>query len=439
MKPILLATALLGSISAFGQTVTAPEIINWKLNNGETDLYYTQGSSQTQSYGFDANCQLVQYNTNNVYVSATGIPDYPVGPYLDGNPSTAGEQGYVWVIPRNPTPATNPASTSLGAIGVLINGVPIYNASDAMSYQNQGNWWRNAVYFEADGFDCSGGHPAPNFQGDLDEGFYHNHQNPTPFSTQTNPGSNICDQYPSTGLYTPMAGIHSPLIGYARDGYPIYGSFGYSDPNDPNSPVVRIETSYQLRNQTARTTLPDGTVAAGPPIDNTSPLGSYIEDYEYVANSGHLDQYNGRVCVTPEYPGGTYAYFAVVNADLQPVYPFFIGPTYYGNVGMGTFGNGNVPGGVDTWNGVIDNVTENYLSSSVSTYPNPATNNVSIANNGGEMVQVQVVNATGQEVIRQTNVAPGLHPIDITNLTPGLYFMVLSQGEQQLTQKLIKL
>ena len=37
-------------------------------------------------------------------------------------------------------------------MGVLINGVPLYNANDANSYNNQGIWNRNAYYNEKDSF-----------------------------------------------------------------------------------------------------------------------------------------------------------------------------------------------------------------------------------------------------------------------------------------------
>ena len=101
---------------------------------------------------------------------------------------------------------------------------------------------------------------------------------------------------------------HSPIIGWAYDGYPIYGSFGYSDPLNPRSTLKRMRTSYRFRRITARTTLPNGQSLAsskyGPPVNATFPLGSFQEDYEYVQGYGDLDVYNGRKCITPDYPNG---------------------------------------------------------------------------------------------------------------------------------------
>ena len=118
---------------------------------------------------------------------------------------------------------------------------------------------------------------------------------------------------------------HSPIIGWAYDGNPIYGPYGY-DRKDGG--IVRIMTSsYVLK--TSREN--------GPPISEF-PLGFFIEDYEYFAN-GDLDENNGRYCITPDYPKGVYAYFATINPNenetsgtfknfRSPVFPYLIGENY---------------------------------------------------------------------------------------------------------------
>ena len=40
---------------------------------------------------------------------------------------------------------------------------------------------------------------------------------------------------------------HSPIIGWAFDGNPIYGPYGYSDPTDQSSSIARLSTSYRLK------------------------------------------------------------------------------------------------------------------------------------------------------------------------------------------------
>ena len=118
---------------------------------------------------------------------------------------------------------------------------------------------------------------------------------------------------------------HSPIIGWAYDGNPIYGPYGY-DRKDGG--VVRIMRSgYALK--TSREN--------GPPISEF-PLGFFVEDHEYLGN-GDLDENNGRYCITPDYPKGTYAYFATINPNenetsgtfknfRSPVFPYLIGENY---------------------------------------------------------------------------------------------------------------
>ena len=130
---------------------------------------------------------------------------------------------------------------------------------------------------------------------------------------------------------------HGPLIGFAFDGYPIYGGYGYANALLPGA-VKRMIPGYRLRNITVRTTLPGGAPAsqAGPTLAAQA-LGNYYEDYEHVTGLGDLDEHNGRFCVTPEYPQGTYAYFATLDRDGNSVFPYVLGPTYYGVVETSNF------------------------------------------------------------------------------------------------------
>jgi hypothetical protein len=128
--------------------------------------------------------------------------------------------------------------------------------------------------------------------------------------------------------------VHSPLIGFAYDGFPIYGAYGYKNA-DGTGGITRIKSSYTLRNITTRTTSPTGgIVTTGPIVSATYPLGYFREDYQYNATSTNtpdfLDEHNGRFCVTPEYPNGIYCYFATVDGNWNSAYPYVVGPTFYG-------------------------------------------------------------------------------------------------------------
>ena len=116
----------------------------------------------------------------------------------------------------------------------------------------------------------------------------------------------------------PATFTHSPIIGFAYDGNPIYGAFGHENPLDVNSTIVRMTSSYSL----------SGSRVDGPSLV-TYPLGTFTNDYIYTHKSGSLDGNNGRFCVTPDYPEGTYAYFLTIDSTQVPQFPYVIGENFY--------------------------------------------------------------------------------------------------------------
>ena len=65
------------------------------------------------------------------------------------------------------------------------------------------------------------------------------------------------------------------------------------------------------------------------PSTTTYPIGTFIDDYTFTDGSGTLDHNNGRFCVTPEYPDGTYAYFTTVDSNGAVSYTHLTLPTIY--------------------------------------------------------------------------------------------------------------
>ena len=117
---------------------------------------------------------------------------------------------------------------------------------------------------------------------------------------------------------------HSPIIGWAYDGNPIYGPYGFTR-NDGGT-IRRLIPGYEIRT----------TRAEGPGVGDW-PLGSFTNDYVFT-NKGDLDEHNGRFCKTPDYPDGVYAYFATIEDSTtpdsafdkyyKPVFPYVIGDSF---------------------------------------------------------------------------------------------------------------
>ena len=120
---------------------------------------------------------------------------------------------------------------------------------------------------------------------------------------------------------------HSPIIGWAYDGNPIYGPYGYI--TKAGGIISQMKSGYNSRNAITLANRPPGY-----------PEGFFIEDYKYqkVSDETVLDENNGRFCVTPEYPDGVYAYFSTVEEDIatsgqfvgykQPQFPYLIGDKF---------------------------------------------------------------------------------------------------------------
>jgi hypothetical protein len=307
-------------------------VTSWMINTTGKKGHSPNATINAIVSQINADVQTVAYNTSSVYIHATGVPSHDVGPFI-GNPAAPSDRNRTVRIPRNPVVNNGTKTTvGMGNIGVMVNGVAFFDARDAATYLNQGVWHQNANKWEASSFDAPGrGHPAPDMTSTSTPktGNYHYHQGPLALINQLDPDN--------TGQKV------SSLIGFAFDGFPVYGPYDHANA-DGTGPIELMTSSYQLRSDmTQRTTLPDGSTASrpGPDVSTTYPLGSYIEDYKYTAGTGTLDQYNGRFEITPEYPLGTYAYHVTLDAN-GAIYPYIIGPQYYGVVATDNLGAGTI-------------------------------------------------------------------------------------------------
>jgi hypothetical protein len=440
------------SLSGFAMA-QGPEITSWLFNTtGVKASHYVQGNSTPIQDNDSANVQSVLYSNNWIYVRTKGLPSYTTGPFLDGNPSLATNQNAIFKISRNPVQNTGtPTATTGGNIGIFINGVALFDYRDGVAWNSSTNslcggpgnppcpggptatqaWNRDAIPAERVGFDCSKGHPAM--------GNYHHHQNPSAFKLDLNVISTICNLYDADGLYAIDSTQHSPLIGYAYDGFPIYGAYGYLNTNGTGG-IVRMKSAYQLRNITVRNTNPTGQpVAAGPNVSATYPLGYFREDYEFIAGSTPdvLDVHNGRFCVTPEYPNGTYAYFATVDANWNSAYPYVVGPTFYGTKTALKVTSITEP--VTLYNPLSSVSEESFLNESgVSVFPNPTSDFIAVQLTGLNRVEakVELLDLSGK-IISDATILPGstICWLDIRTAYAGTYLVRITSANQKVSKR----
>lgn len=444
MKKIVISAALL--LSAWSNAQVSPAISSWLRNTtGTTGRHYVQGNSTPINDADLVNVQSVQYSNNWVYVTATGVPAYITGPFLDGNPSLTTNQNSIFKMPLNPTQNTGTATATQGGnIGIFINGVAMFDYRDGVAWNattsalcgGPGNppcpggptatmpWNRDAIIAEKAGFDCAKGHPA--------QGNYHHHQNPSAFKLDLTVISTICDIYDADGLYVINENEHSPLIGYAYDGFPVYGAYAFKNA-DGTGGITRMKSGYQLRNITTRTTSPTGaTVTSGPAVSTTYPLGYFREDYEFISHPGeadYLDEHNGRFCVTPEYPNGIYCYFATVDADWNSAYPYLVGPTYYGN--KTAVKVTSITETVTTYN-PSTSIDEQITLEKISVYPNPTNDVLMVQVNSllAKDLEISLMDINGKLIDKKTIFQGStIAYFDVSTLYKGIYFLKTNAGQ----------
>lgn len=330
-----------------------------------------------------AGVQGISYSDDYVYIKSTGLATNTMGPWFLNSaqtttfPSFPGNAAILYRFPRvtdypeSYAPATRTPS-NIGTCGLFVDGVPLFNTSDTFSYdtsaggdqrptnQNRGDgyWNRDAFTNEGVTFDAGNAHQAM-------EAF---HYHASPVALRHTLGDSVDYDasvvYQGVGRASPYTenfnGQHSPIIAWANDGLPMYGPYGYGDPDDAMSDVRLMVSGYQKRDgsngssnlaATGRTNLPRWVVSEGfrnstaitaqfygPAVSSTFVLGHYMEDYAYKGHLGltqgidfDLNEQNVRYCVTPEFPGGTWAYFTSVKEDGTPIYPYNLAYNYFGD------------------------------------------------------------------------------------------------------------
>jgi hypothetical protein len=281
-------------------TSTATILVNIDeeiYNNDESVLAYSKYSWSSDG-------------TNRMLIG-NGIPNHEVGTFPNSNnPNSISEQNVSKSFTLCPSIIYESGLELVGpamAIAYALNSVKFdpatagrcNDAGECSLARGEGNWNIEALGHETFDFgdDMNHAHVQPN-------GAYHYHGIPE--------------------LLIDFLGDKDgmTLVGWASDGFPVYARYGYADPENSQSQLKALTTSYRLKSQPDENRPNTLTAILGGPNANSNinkpiPMGAFTQDYEYVEGLGDLDECNGIFGVTLEFPDGIYYY--VVTDD----FPFF--------------------------------------------------------------------------------------------------------------------
>jgi hypothetical protein len=302
--PLLASSILVGSLLLGGCSSTVDSTIG--DTKDITDAVLTETSHDCADYAATYESSVkdlksgvafvgqltIDSGSEHCRVTANAIPNYDFNDSTANFASDVSEQSVSLNIPRNPKIASSSSDLSLLGYGaVMLNGVVLdqvangcYMPDDA-SADKDGNiangcglwvdWRLNPLGKVSLGTDSHNAHTQPG-------GLYHYHGNPYA----------LYDTEDETKA--------SPVIGFAADGFPIYGPH-YVD--ETTGMVVEAVSGYTIKSG-AR---PTGDSSPGGNYD-----GTYVQDYEFT-NAGNLDKCNGKTI------DGEYGYY------VTETYPYIMG------------------------------------------------------------------------------------------------------------------
>jgi hypothetical protein len=238
---------------------------------------------QTAKFSISGATYNWSINGTRRVLTGNGLPTHMVGAFPNpGNPNDIAKQNVNLSVTTLPKTASKITSAEGWVFGVSINGI-VFDPFAAEFWQgNRRSGWNYDALGGAValGLDANYAHVQP-------QGTYHYHGIP----------------FGLLELLRYDASKHSPLVGYAADGYPIYALTGIA-----NGQVKKMTSSYRLK---------PGNRPGGDAPDGAYD-GAFVQDYDYVPGLGTLDECNGAMTVSAEYPSGTYAYFIT---EAYPVVP----------------------------------------------------------------------------------------------------------------------
>ncbi len=207
---IAMIALIIGSLGAIATAEDVPSDFmpiggKWYVKAGDKPVYFYRDADRfvdlfsyhtkdSNKDGID-NVRL-SHDTQFLIIESQGYPNHPTATFPNsGNPNTIRVQNFQFRLPLEPKLAQKITRVPMGPIGMALNGVVFFNPFEAGGM--------NAVegYSEV-WLDSCCGHPQQT-------GVYHYHKFP----------SCVKSPFPDDGKQ------HSPVLGFAWDGFPIYGPY----------------------------------------------------------------------------------------------------------------------------------------------------------------------------------------------------------------------
>ena len=246
----------------------------------------------------------VRFDSSNVYVSSKNLPNYELSK-IDTNEGTLPwkDLNFTYAIPRVNLNSITESNTALNTnrIGVLVNGLSLHNPNSGTTFEDQGNWTYNTGFLQ-----------KTNRSNNLVA-----HTNNEGVVTTTVPTSDM-----SNATVWGNSTSHSGIVGWAFDGLPIYGPYGYTEyyANGivKTDTITNIKSSFELK---------PGSRSSHP---NGNHTGLFLEDYQYSASADSqpatAGKYNTRYGVTPDSPSTPIRFYVTtIDDDGEPMFPYAVG------------------------------------------------------------------------------------------------------------------
>ncbi len=263
--------------------ITNAILTNRSANCEEYVKTYTSMVTDIQNdTDFDGSLEITVEDGKCKFTS-NAIPNYDFNDGSGNFATDVSEQALNVEITTNPTIASTTTALSLSTDNaIFLNGVKVDSVAAGCYGVGNGQIgcddmsapYRYDPVYAGFGTDSHNAHTQPT-------GEYHYHASPV-------------------ALFDTEGNSESPVIGFAADGFPIYGSY-----IDDNGEIRKVTSSYAVKTGDRIT------------IDGINPGGSYtgefVTDYEYVASSGDLDECNGMEV------DGVYGYY------ITDDYPYVLG------------------------------------------------------------------------------------------------------------------